>query len=182
MTELEIMQRAKLYMDKLAQGIDPFTGRELPEDTVLNDLRLARCFFYVSNVLKRTIDCNGTVSPKLEKPNFSITPKQLAAVPISREPVQITQFVRSINTTANNPNAKKLQAPVITSWLLEKGFLVKETRPNGKWGRVPTPDGWLLGIYTEVRQGQSGEYKAVLYNQEAQRFILDHLSDMLKSK
>ena len=27
MTELEIMQRAKMYMDKLAQGIDPISDQ-----------------------------------------------------------------------------------------------------------------------------------------------------------
>ena len=45
MTELEIMQRAKMYMDKLAQGIDPITDEEVPEDSVLNNVRLAQCFF-----------------------------------------------------------------------------------------------------------------------------------------
>ena len=42
MTELEIMQRAKRYMDNLANGIDPLTGQELPEDSVLNNVRLSR--------------------------------------------------------------------------------------------------------------------------------------------
>ena len=55
MTELETMQRAKMYMDKLAQGIDPITDRELPEDSALNNVRLARCFFYVSDVLGQVI-------------------------------------------------------------------------------------------------------------------------------
>ena len=45
MTELETMQRAKMYLDKLAQGIDPISGDEVPEDSVLNNVRLARCFF-----------------------------------------------------------------------------------------------------------------------------------------
>lgn len=182
MTELEIMQRAKMYMDKLAQGIDPITDRELPADTVLNDLRLARCFFYVSNVLGKAIDNGGIAGKSPKKMTFAITPQQLASVQISREPVRITQLIDAISNAINNPQMKRLQVTVITDWLLEKGFLTKETGTDGKAQRVPTPDGWLLGIYTEVRQGQSGEYKAVLYNQEAQRFILDHLSDMLNSK
>lgn len=36
MTELETMQRAKMYLDKLAQGIDPISGQEIPNDSVLN--------------------------------------------------------------------------------------------------------------------------------------------------
>ena len=43
MTELETMQRAKMYLDKLARGIDPITDREMPEDAVLNNVRICRC-------------------------------------------------------------------------------------------------------------------------------------------
>ena len=42
MTELETMQRAKMYLDKLARGIDPISGREIPNDSELNNVRLAR--------------------------------------------------------------------------------------------------------------------------------------------
>ena len=38
MTELEIMQHAKVYLDKLAKGIDPLTDREVPEDDVINNV------------------------------------------------------------------------------------------------------------------------------------------------
>lgn len=53
MTELEIMQRAKMYMEKQAQGIDPISDQEIPEDSVLNNVRLARCFFYYSTDAQR---------------------------------------------------------------------------------------------------------------------------------
>lgn len=33
MTDLEIMQRAKMYLDRLAQGIDPISGQEMPRRT-----------------------------------------------------------------------------------------------------------------------------------------------------
>ncbi|MCI7727485.1 MAG: hypothetical protein MSH58_10195 [Clostridiales bacterium] len=69
MTELEIMQRAKMYMDKLAQGIDPISDQEMPEDSVLNNVRLARCFFYVSGVLDQVIACGGNVK-KTPKKDF----------------------------------------------------------------------------------------------------------------
>ena len=55
MTELETMQRAKMYMDKLAQGIDPLTNQEVPEDSTLNNVRLARCFFLISWLLNVTL-------------------------------------------------------------------------------------------------------------------------------
>lgn len=83
MTELETMLRAKMYMDKLAQGIDPITNQEMPEDSTLNNVRLARCFFYVSDVLGQVIANGGVVGGKPKLQDFSITREQLSRVQIS---------------------------------------------------------------------------------------------------
>ena len=48
MTELETMQRAKMYIDKLANGINPLNDAPVPEWELLNNVRLRRCFFYCS--------------------------------------------------------------------------------------------------------------------------------------
>jgi hypothetical protein len=40
MTEMEIMQHAKDYLDKLAKGVDPLTGREVPENDIINNVRV----------------------------------------------------------------------------------------------------------------------------------------------
>ena len=78
MTELETMQRAKMYLDKLAQGIDPISGEEMEQDSVLNNVRLARCFFYVSGVLEQVIANGGEVGQVARNADFFITPEQLA--------------------------------------------------------------------------------------------------------
>ena len=182
MTELETMQRAKMYLDKLAQGIDPITGQEVPEDSVLNNIRLARCFFYVSDVLEKVIDNGGVIGGKPQLLAFAIGPDQLARVRISQEPVRITQLVDMIVAEVDNPQMKKLSATTITNWLLEKGFLEQQSDPDGKSRRVPTQNGLMLGIFTETRQGKRGEYQAVLYNAMAQQFVLDNLPNMLTEK
>ena len=43
MTELEKMQREKMCIDKLANGIDPLTDNEMTDDRRLNDLYISRC-------------------------------------------------------------------------------------------------------------------------------------------
>lgn len=185
MTELEIMQRAKMYLDKLARGIDPISDQEIPEDSVLNNVRLARCFFYVSDILEQVMENGGHVGskprgPKL--PEFSATAEELAQVPVSQWPVWISQFVNRINTAVNNPQMKKLGPTVITDWLLTKGFLEKRTSAEGKTQRLPTQEGIALGLSTETRQGQYGGYTAVSYNAGAQRFLLDHLPAILEER
>lgn len=182
MTELETMQRAKMYMDKLAQGIDPITNQEMPEDSTLNNVRLARCFFYVSDVLGQVIANGGAVGGKPKLQTFSISIEQLAQIQISQEPVRVTQLVELIGAAIDNPQMKKLSTTVITNWLLEKGFLEKQTGPDGKSRRVPTQNGLMIGLSTQTRQGQYGEYQAVFYNAQAQQFVLDNLTVMLAEK
>ena len=184
MTELETMRRAKMYMDKLAQGIDPISGEEMEQDSLLNNVRLARCFFYVSGILDQVIANGGKVSgsSKPNLPDFQITREQLDRVPVSFEPLRITQFVNVINDVVNDPTHKKLSAGLITNWLLSKGILMNVPTENGKNKRVPTEAGIKCGLSTEQRQGQYGFYTAVLYNGNAQRFILDHLHELLQER
>ena len=40
----------------------------------------------------------------------------------------------------------------------------------------------MLGLSTETRQGQYGEYQAVFYTAAAQQFVLDNLPDILAKK
>ena len=182
MTELETMQRAKMYMDKLAQGIDPITGQDMPEDSVLNNVRLARCFFYVSGVLDQVIVNGGVIGGKPKLQPFVIDAEQLTKVQLSQEPVRVTQLVEMISAAVDNPQMKKLSTTVITNWLLHKGFLEKETGPDGKSRRIPTQNGLMIGLSTQTRQGQYGEYQAVFYSTDAQRFVLDNLGAMLSER
>ena len=181
MTDLEVMQRAKKYMDRLAQGIDPITGNEMPEDSLLNNVRLARCFFYVSGILQQVIDNGGTVGNKQQKNSFVVTPQLLSRLAPAEHPLRISEFVGMLAAATDDPNTKRPGTTVITDWLLAKGFLEKIPNAEGKQQRVPTEAGRRIGMYTETRQGQYGEYLAVYYSPEAQRFLLDHLEEIFKA-
>ena len=66
MTELEKIERARMYMDKLANGINPIDDTMVPDEDIINNVRLSRCFFYVSDILRQVIE-NGGIS-STEKP------------------------------------------------------------------------------------------------------------------
>ena len=179
MTDLEIMQRAKMYMGKLAQGIDPISGSEVPEDSVLNNVRLARCFFYVSGVLQQVIDNGGIVGSKPKKNDFVITPQLLGRIAPADRALRISEFTEMLAAASENDNVKRPGTTAFTDWLLEKGFMEKRMNAEGKQQRVPTAAGQQIGIYSQIRQGQYGEYLAVYYSPEAQRFLIDHLEEIL---
>ena len=181
MTDLEVMQRAKKYMDRLAQGIDPITGNEMPEDSLLNNVRLARCFFYVSGILQQVIDNGGTVGNKQKKNSFVVTPQLLSRLAPAEHPLRISEFAGMLAAATDDPNTKRPSTTAMTDWLLSKGFMEKVPNAEGKQQRVPTEAGRRIGMYTETRQGQYGEYTAVYYSREAQRFLLDHLEEIFKA-
>ena len=181
MTELETVKRAKMYMDKLAQGIDPITDCELPYDSALNNVRLARCFFYVSDILRQVIDNGGQVGA-VKKTDFVITAAQLANVKPKSTPIRITEFAELLTKYVDPLHVKKLSATKLTNWLIYKGFLVKETMPDGRSRRVPTPAGRALGMTTQMRQTRDGEYLAVYYDVNAQQFLLDNLHGILSDE
>ena len=68
MTELEIMQRAKMYLDKLANGINPVTDQPASDSDCINQVRISRCLFYVSDVLRRV----AVFESGVEKSSFDV--------------------------------------------------------------------------------------------------------------
>lgn len=182
MTELETMKRAKMYMDKLAQGMDPLSGQPLPQGCGLDQQRLGRCFSYVSGVLSQVIDNGGVVGKPERTLEFFLTPAQLAMVPISEQPLRMTEIIDSLHRAAGNPEMKKPSAMRISDWLIAGGFLRKEAAPDGKTRRVPTQAGLALGLTAQLRQSRDGEYVAVYYNANAQRFLLSNLDAILAKK
>lgn len=183
MTELEKVQRAKMYMDKLANGIDPISDDELPEDSALNNVRLSRCFFYVSDILRQVIENGGSVKPvkRPKRNDFKLSAEAIKAFSFSKQPLRISDFVSKINDLIDADHMKKMTTTVITGWLLDKGFLELQEYPAGKKTRQPTKQGEYIGLSTEIRSGQYGEYRAVLYSEDAQRFVIDNLDAMLEA-
>ena len=64
MTELEKIAYAKSFIDKLANGINPLDDTPIPDDDIANNVRLSRCFFYVSDILRQVYENGGVTKPK----------------------------------------------------------------------------------------------------------------------
>lgn len=176
MTELEKMQRAKMYIDKLANGFDPLTDKEMAEDETLNQVRISRCLFYVSEILGRVIDNGGEIGRKVvaKQLPFFITPEQLARVEISEQPVGVSIIAKRIAEVLDE-NIKKISATHISNWLLMKGYLTENIYANKK-EKVATAKGEALGIVTVDGVSLSGGmYRKNIYNADAQRFVINNI-------
>lgn len=110
MTELEKMQRAKMYIDKLANGINPIDDAAAPENDVINNVRLSRCFFYVSDILRQVIENGGTAKAIKSAPKspFFLTDEQKNQYIPSDKPISVSEITKALNAIADLEKCKKL--------------------------------------------------------------------------
>lgn len=182
MTDLEIMQHAKDYLDKLAKGIDPLTGREVPEGEIINHVRISRCLSYVSDVLRQVIENGGVIGAppkKGELAPYALPFEARGGYIFGEWPLSVSQIAQRLNELVDLNSMQRLKTTSITRFLQQSGLLFDEEGPGGGKNKRPTEAGWKLGISTTQRSGQNGDYTAVVYNREAQQFILDNLDAII---
>ena len=183
MTELEKIKYAKSYIDKLANGVNPLNDTVINENDVINNVRISRCLFYVSDVLKQVIQKGGVKTVKKNLINFNLTDEQLSNFQYSETPIPVSEIAKRFNNLITNENMKKISHKDITKWLISIGLLCETKNPyNDKISKKPTVQGEDVGITTEVRTGLHGSYTVTIYNKSAQEFVVDNLSAILNFK
>lgn len=176
-----LLQRAKLYIEKMANGIHPVTGQPVPEYDTLNDVRVSRCLFYVADLLRQVAENGGEVGGKKsgKKQPFTISPEQLESFAFSEKPISVSEIARRINALVDHTTMVNLKYKSITGYLMNSGLLTLIEYNDGSKAKEPTEIGRRVGISVEERMGQRGLYRVVVYNEEAQRFILDSFDGIL---
>ena len=180
MTELEKLEYAKTYIDQLANGINPLTGRPVADSDIVSNVRISRCLFFVSDVLRQTIE-NGGIHPvksKKKKTPFSISHEQRSSFPYSDTPIPVSEIAKRINALTAQDNMRLLTPANINSWLMEIGVLTE--MPDSKSRKNPSQQGSARGITVEMRHGRAEDYPVTVYNRAAQQFILDNLDAIIE--
>ena len=180
MTELEKTERAKMYIDKLATGINPITNTNVSEFDAIRDSRISGCFSYISEILGQIIENGGINTKKRVKALFSLDAKTRDSFDYSPEPICITEICTRINDLIDVDTMQKLKYSSITAWLVSLGMLQEITDSNNKNVKRPTSEGEALGISVEKRIIHSRTVYIVLYNIAAQMFIIDNLDAIIE--
>lgn len=183
MTELEMINRAKTYIDKLANGVNPLTDEPVSENDIVNNVRISRCFFYISDLLRRFAEGGfPEAAKKGKKQPFIITEEQRKRFEFSETPISVSEIARRFNAAVNTEGAVQMRYSGITFWLIESGLLSVDRREDGREVKLPTVAGMELGISQEVRSGANGSYTVVVYNENAQRYIVDNIDAILEAE
>lgn len=178
MTDYEVLQRAKLYIDKMANGINPLTDETVKEDDLINNVRISRCLFYVSGVLGDVIKHGArtprSYSSKSDKADFSIGAIDLEKIEYSETPIALTRITDKINSLINTDDMKKITYRMVTPILVTEGLLEEYITASGRKHMRPTAYGKTRGISLEQRVGKEGNnYYLAVYDLNAQHMIVD---------
>lgn len=181
MTELEKMQRAKMYVTKLSEGINPLTGEMIDNDTILKDVRFARCFYYISNILGKVIENGGNIGKKTRNCDlpFSFSDDILNKIEIKEKPITVSEFTKNINKTLEENYIRKITYKMITHYLVENDYLEEIILSDGKTTKGLTEKSKEIGITSEHRETQFKTYDVILYEETAQRFIIKNLETII---
>lgn len=186
MTELEKIAYAKSFIDKLANGINPLDNTPIPDGDIANNVRLSRCFFYVSGILQKEIERERRKTPKEARRPFLITREQLQNFEYAPEPISATAMTRKINWLVkediDNKIMEKLSYRKIPQWLLNIGMIENREWENGKIKRFPTAEGEAIGLVLREWENYGRRSPVIFYSEEAQRFIIDNIEAVIATE
>lgn len=182
MTELDKIKYARDYVEKMANGINPLNGKTIPDGDLLNNIRISRCLFYVSDILRQVVEKGGLqkLGKRPKKATFQLSCEELQKFPYSEEPISISELTKRANGLIDTDTMSKLNYRCISDWLVEIGLLCSEFDAQGRRFRKPTVKGEEFGLSTVQRRGENGEYTQTVYSRAAQQFIMDNLDSAIE--
>lgn len=75
MEKAELIERAKMYLKLLSDGVHPVTGNEIPNDSAFMDEKVKRCFSFISQVLDEYVELSEKVKLLESEKTVVIPPK-----------------------------------------------------------------------------------------------------------
>lgn len=183
MNEIEKLIYTKDFIHSLASGVNPIDNTPIPAEDLMNNVRISRCLYYVSDILEQVIEEGGTKKIKKKMPAkeaFDLSDEERMNFNFSDSPVSVSEITRRMNDTAAIKNRRKMSVKTVNDWLEFSGFLESTVNEEGRRKRYPTQTGTELGLIVEKRQGFNGKYyDVVLFSKEAQQFIIDSLDGLI---
>ena len=196
MEKIELVERAKMYLKLLSDGVHPVTGDMIPGDSAYADEKVKRCFSFISQILDEYIELSEKVA-KLEsekekttiivpkKQEFSITQEQCDSIRLSKEPITVLSFMKNINSVIDSSSMEKLTSTRINKWLTVHGLVTAEkiktviNRTVYRPAELATKIGITEEAFVDKR---SGEVKTkIKLSQSAQLFVIENLGNIIET-
>jgi len=181
--ELEKIQKAKLVLQNIANGINPINGEKIEDESFLNDPRIIRCFYFVADVLDNVI--RGAYSSKISGPRpkvFVITMEQKSKVRFPEGKIGVNEFSRCVNMCIDPNKSKRLTGAEINKRLKALGILSEETTETGKTRTVINDNSINYGFESQRKSYNGVEYDMVVMNDKGKKYLLDNIEEIMRTE
>lgn len=176
--DIERIEKAKIIIQKIANGTNPTNGLPIETDSFIQDPRIIRCFYYVSEVLQGVI--NGSYSNK-KITDFIITNEQKSKVIFTEGNIGVNEVSKCINEQINSLISKKVSGAYLNKGLKKLGILT-EVEDDGKKRTSTNENSKDYGFFLEKRNFNGREYDMVLINDVGKKYILDNIENIMEIK
>lgn len=177
--EFEKIEKAKNVLQKIAKGIDPLSGEIIEKDSFLNDARIIRCFYFVTEILDNVL--NGIYNNR-KLSSFIITAEQKSRVIFPDGKIGVNEFSKCINACIDLSKSKKLNGVELNKWLKKSGILSEINTVNGKTRTVTNDTSAQYGFENVKRMYNDVEYDMVVINDKGKKYLLDNIESIMESK
>lgn len=181
--EVDILRRAKYYMDCLSNGINPLSGEELMPDCEVKGESFEKCFSYISGVLGGEIERRqrrvvGEARARRQK--FYLSDENMSKVIVTDEPVGINTIAARINEVIDQSAMRGVSGGKLAECLVGMGYLTVEESVDGGHVRCATEKGIAAGIETVRKTDSVGKvYRQNVYSAEMQRYLINNINEII---
>ncbi len=120
---------------------------------------------------------------KEPQPPLRLTPDQLSLYVCDPDGISMTEFARRLTALKEEGDPGELTGRQLSDRLLAEGLLSEERAETGRLRRRPSPAGEAAGIILTERVKENGEaYTMVTLTEQAQRWLIDRLSEYFEAR
>ncbi len=179
---LKELKTSKEYIDKLIEGINPVNGKSISPKEVIYEYKVARQFEFLSDYLQDEIrksetgdmlKLRGKADDALDE--YDISTKDSQRFQYSEEPITMAEICNRLNALRTSSHMRKLKGISAIEVLTSYGYIQRERRKV-----IPTEDGISIGVQIKDFTSNGNIMTKVVYGMEAQRFIVDHLREVME--
>ena len=185
--DLEKLEKAIVYVDRMADGRAPYSNRPVDND-VLNNPNVIRSMYFIKDVLQEVKANGGIIGGKNTGATAAASfPFEVLKQFEYMENKPVSHVLKQFVELTGEPNTSIVSAMYVNRWLASNGYLIKAVvNDYGNENWIPTEKGVELGMIAEKRGEPGREYVRIEYNKNAQEFLAYNLKviteDWLASK
>ena len=181
--DLKKLEVAIKYVDRITKGCNPVNNLPLEEKEALNNPNVVRCMEFIREVLEAVKNNDGMVgkSKRVSEVKLRKFPYDTLKEFKFEKDKPISKFVEQVCHNINKTDIMGISYKVFTKWLSEQGYL--EEHYSEKFEHkitTATIKGESVGIYNQEREGKNGKYIVVMYNENAQMFLIEKFKEIIE--